>query len=1257
MANDEVKTIRIVVDASKAVDGGRAAQRALDDIEKNTSQLSKAISGLENTFRNLFAGYLGMQGLRMLGQTADAFIQLQNSLRVTGLEAEQLRIIQDRLFLSANKNGVEVQALGQLFSRLSISQKELGASYEQMLRFVDGVTASLKVQGGSTESAKGALLQLAQAMGSGVVRAEEFNSILEGALPIAQAAAKGIDGMEGSVSKLRAAVVAGTVTSRQFFDGALKGFAETEKMAEGMALTTQAAFVILRNGFTHLVGSLTEASGGGGVLAKAIASVGREMDQLAQRPDIVRGIKEAFDAVSAAIDEALAKIQQFAGWLSKIIGEAGQFARSQTITDIRDSILPQWDKDISAQRTAVLKAERNVQLLGAGDRASGLSADSGQRYFAAQQEQFKAQERLAWMEQQRQGQVDRLARIEYEPTLNALRGNAGPQARGVPRSVTLLPDGGGGGAAAAAGGGKAAENAAEKYAELIAKLNNAREAQNAMTDAARNGDMAFQEQQATLDAQQKLLEIYGLKLGYTKQQLAEVRDRLLDIAQGKAAQAFNEGTTALEKNNVLLEAEIKLRNELPETRAKELAVIKATQDAEKAGSSLKASDVEARKTAIEQNEKLKAQQEELKRSAELWTEPLKQALRDIQSIGADAFDKLLESGKISFEELQTTFMRIIRRMAAEFLALATIRPVMSVLVNAISPSMAQSMGLGGSSSMGGGLLGGSGGGGLFSPGWSSTPIFGGIDDEIAAWSAYGTSAQNAFSLSSMTWGQAAGIGGGLLGMGMGVNSLLSGGGSTGSIIGGAAGILGGGLGIAGALMPAVLGGALGPIGMGIGLLGGILPGLLGGSTPPTITNQTYGQLRYGSGGWFTNGGAWGPSANSSATEQGLAGLGANISGVFGLLGGVKDPSKVWGLSAMNKTVSGQGWSSSSDSVSLVDPSGNQQLWRMNESNMMDTGSAQVAYRSILEGAVGEISENMRKAITQTGQTMGGTSLQAIAETVAEVLAFDDAIKNLGKTVIDAEKAVKAVDDSFAAMYATADKYGLATGELDASKAAARLGVATDFGKSISRGILEITDPKAAALADLDDWRKTMIDNNKYLLDNVTGALDQIVEIEKLYGLKRAEIVEEGAKASLTGLADVIKRLAYGDLSGASAADTLAGLQGTYNATLAKAQLGDQTAVAGLGGAAADLAQFAGSYYGTATPTYQNLVGGLRGSLANVYTAQGGTDPLIAALATVSAQFAASEQDNAELKAEMEEVTTAVTMLTEKLQRLLDKMAA
>lgn len=746
--------------------------------------------------------------------------------------------------------------------------------------------------------------------------------------------------------------------------------------------------------------------------------------------------------------------------------------------------------------------------------------------------------------------------------------------------------------------------------------------------------------------------------GGGKAEVDEVAKLIEKIAKDaeKARDAFIDATSSLGEQNEVLALELRMVGELPEVRARELAILKTTNEAKKAGIDLNSQEFKDRLAAVDYGERLKAQQQEIAKAQELWTAPLKSALESIQRIGADAFDKFLENGKFSFDELAKVFTTTIRRMIAEFLALATIRPVMSVVVNAISPSIAQSMGLGGGGSSGGGLggmLGGSGGGGLSLPswlgggsisGWLGSPMFGGG----AAGPAAGMAPTGASGLTGggITWG--AGLGA-LAGAGMGVYQLLSGNGSASSTIGGISSIVGAGL----SLIPGI-----GPfLGAGVSLLGNLVPGLLGMDKPPTITNQTYGQLRYGTEGWFTNGGAWGPNANSSDTEKGLAGLGGGISSVFDLLGGVKDPSKVWGLSATNKTVSGQGWSSSSDSTFLVDPSGNQQLWRMNESNMMDTASAQVAYRSILEGAVGTITENMRKAVTQTGQTMGGSSLQSIAETVAEVLAFDDAIKNLGKTVIDAEKAVKAVDDSFAAMYATADKYGLATGELDASKAAARLGVATDFGKSISRGILEMTDPKAAALADLDDWRTMMVDNNKYLLDNVTGALDQIVKIEELYALKRAQIVEDGAKASLTGLADVIKRLTYGDLSGASSADTLAGLQGTYNATLAKANLGDQTAIAGLGGAAADLAQFAGGYYGTATPTYQSLVGGLRGSLANVYTAQGGTDPLIAALTTVSAQFAASEQDNAELKAEMEEVTSAVTTLTEKLQRLLEKMAA
>ncbi len=752
-------------------------------------------------------------------------------------------------------------------------------------------------------------------------------------------------------------------------------------------------------------------------------------------------------------------------------------------------------------------------------------------------------------------------------------------------------------------GGKAAENAAKKFADLTAELELARSAQDKMTEAARRGEVQFQEQEATLEAQKKLLDIFGKTLDETDPRLTKVRDLMLSIAQGKVAEAFNVATTELQKQNVILDAQIRLMNEAPEIQAREIALIKVKQEAEKAGTAVTQEMIDARQKAIEQNETLKNQAEELRKAQELWTAPLKSALESIQQTAADAFEAMLESGKISFESLKDTFTKVLRRMAAEFLALATIRPVMSVLVNAISPSLAQSMGLAGGGGISGGLGGGLGGGGLSLPswlgggsisGWLGSPIFGSAAGPAAGMAPTGASGLTGGGFfGNLTWGQGLGA---LAGAGMGIYQLLSGNGSTASTIGGISSILGAGL----SLIPGV-----GPIlGPAVGLLGNLIPGLFG-QQQPTITNQTYGQLRYSSSGWFTNGGAWGPSANSSDTERSLAGLGASISAVFDLLGGVTDPQKVWGLSAQSKNVSGPGWSSDSLSTFLVDPSGNQQLWRMNESNMFDTGSAQVAYRSILEGATGEISENMRKAVIQTGQTMGGTSLQAIAETVTEILAFDEAIKGLGKTVTTAEDAVTKIDQSFAGMYATAEKYGLSTADVDAAKQRARLGVATDFGKSLSRELLGMTDPQAAALADLEDWRTGVIENNKWLLENVEGALDQINEIEKLYGLKRAQIVEQAATAALDSLKSALDRMLYGDLSGAAPVDVLAGTKATYMADLAKAFTGDAEAAARLNTSAADYMQAAQAVYGTSTTAYQQLRRQTIIDVASAYRYNGG----------------------------------------------------
>ena len=230
------------------------------------------------------------------------------------------------------------------------------------------------------------------------------------------------------------------------------------------------------------------------------------------------------------------------------------------------------------------------------------------------------------------------------------------------------------------------ETPEQKYAALEKQLQNTAAAQDKMTAAAAAGDQAFDAQKATVDAQNKVLEIFKTQLSDTDPRLTKIRDLLLDIAQGKAAEAFSVATTELEKQNVILEAQIRLMNEAPEVQAREIALIKAKQEAEKGGAAITQDAIDARTKAIEQNETLKQQQDDMKKAQELWTAPLKQALQDIQSTAADAFEQILTSGNFSFQSLGDAFKKIVTRMAAEFLALATVRPVMSVILNAVSPS-------------------------------------------------------------------------------------------------------------------------------------------------------------------------------------------------------------------------------------------------------------------------------------------------------------------------------------------------------------------------------------------------------------------------------------------------------------------------------------------------------------------------------------------------------------------------------------------
>lgn len=259
-------------------------------IETRFQKMNTSVGTSLGRLGGLLAGGLS---LRAAQQLIDASTRIENSLKVAGLEGERLSTVYDELFASAQRNAAPIEALVELFSRASLVQKELGVSTEEMLQFTDRVAVALRVSGKSAEESSGALIQLSQALGSGTVRAEEFNAILEGALPIAQAAAAGIREAGGSVAKLRALVVDGKVSSQAFFRAFEAGAAILDEKVAGAELTVSQGFVRLQNVLIDAAGRFNETTGASQYLASALDGVAAAIERFGNFiPDAVSGIHD-----------------------------------------------------------------------------------------------------------------------------------------------------------------------------------------------------------------------------------------------------------------------------------------------------------------------------------------------------------------------------------------------------------------------------------------------------------------------------------------------------------------------------------------------------------------------------------------------------------------------------------------------------------------------------------------------------------------------------------------------------------------------------------------------------------------------------------------------------------------------------------------------------------------------------------------------------------------------------------------------------
>jgi len=267
---------------------GNASDRARDKLGRFTKQAKSAERAGSSIAKSARAAAIGLAsiagvvaGVRTYTGASEAYTKMANSLRAMGVAADEVSGTIQSIASVAERTRAPLEATAQLYQRISIAGKDLGASQAQVLRFTENVGLALAQTGTSASEASGALLQLSQAMAGGTVRAEEFNSILEGAFPIAQAAANGIEEAAGSVGKLRQMVVEGEVSSAAFFEAILSQSASLEEAFAQTVPTIGQAFGVLGDRVTLFIGQLDQSTGATSAVAKAVLLLAENMNFVA----------------------------------------------------------------------------------------------------------------------------------------------------------------------------------------------------------------------------------------------------------------------------------------------------------------------------------------------------------------------------------------------------------------------------------------------------------------------------------------------------------------------------------------------------------------------------------------------------------------------------------------------------------------------------------------------------------------------------------------------------------------------------------------------------------------------------------------------------------------------------------------------------------------------------------------------------------------------------------------------------------------
>ncbi len=268
----------------------------LINFDSNTTGIDKskfAISKLGAAMAALGVGF----GASELASVADEFSNIASRVSIAVGETGNFEGAMEGVKNVALATNSNLTATTMLFTKINDAGKELGLTQQQSLDLTETINKAMQLGGGAAASNEAAIVQLTQSLASGVLRGDEFNSIMEQAPGISKALAASLGVTTG---ELRSMAAEGKLSAQTVISALQEQSATIATEYDKLPVTVDKALQNIRTQWMILIGEFNQDSG---ATSKVVEWLGVLENNMALLDTVLADVGEGVQWIGDQLDK------------------------------------------------------------------------------------------------------------------------------------------------------------------------------------------------------------------------------------------------------------------------------------------------------------------------------------------------------------------------------------------------------------------------------------------------------------------------------------------------------------------------------------------------------------------------------------------------------------------------------------------------------------------------------------------------------------------------------------------------------------------------------------------------------------------------------------------------------------------------------------------------------------------------------------------------------------------------------------------